>query len=181
MCNVYMMYYTDNAENGTEFQSCGYLCNEEQNRAYPADSIRPLPPNPLLEAYAIHGKMNHQLRTNSTAIGSESEEKPSVTNERPIHHHEEEEEQNKSQQAQEILPSNNSASHLIDDHVHHQHQQHFETTTVAEVAAKTKEAMSISKETHREKANQISISKLDSQKREDNFWSFLFFFRRFFS
>jgi peptidylamidoglycolate lyase len=173
-----MMYYTDNADNGTEFQSCGYLCNEEQNRAYPADSIRPLPPNPLLEAYAIHGKMNHQLRTNSTAIGSELEEKPSVTDERPIHHQEEEESQHKSQQAPEMLPSNNSASHLNDGDVHH---QHFETTTVTEVAAKTKEAMSISKETHREKANQISMSKLDSKKREDNFWSFLFFFRRFFS
>jgi peptidylamidoglycolate lyase len=178
-----MMYYTDNADNGTEFQSCGYLCNEEQNRAYPADSIRPLPPNPLLEAYAIHGKMNHQLRTNSTAIGSELEEKPSVTDERPIHHQEEEE--SKSQQAQEVLPSNNnSASQLIDDDVH----QHFETTsTVTEVASSTvaaitKESMSISKETHRDKAiNQISMSKLDSQKREDNFWSFLFFFRRFFS
>jgi hypothetical protein len=32
-----------------------------------------------------------------------------------------------------------------------------DTTTVTEVAAKTKKAMSISKETHREKANQISI------------------------
>ena len=65
MCNVYMMYYTD-ADIGTEFQQCGYLCNPEQNRAYPADSIEPLPPNPVLEAYAIHGKMNHQLRTNSS-------------------------------------------------------------------------------------------------------------------
>jgi hypothetical protein len=77
-----------------------------------------------------------------------------------------------------MLPSNNSAN---DDHGH-QHQRHFETTTVTGVAAITKEAMSISKETHRKKANQISMSKLDSQKRdEDNFWSFLFFFRRFFS
>jgi hypothetical protein len=180
MCNVYMMYYTNNADNGTEFQSCGYLCNEDQNRAYPADSIRPLPSNPLLEAYAIHGKMNHQLRTNSAAIGSELEEKPSVTDERPIHHQEEEESQHKSQQAPEVLPSNNSASHLNDDDVHHQHGQDFETTTATEVASITKETMS-SKEAKREKANQISISKLDSQKREDNFWSFLFFFRRFFS
>lgn len=65
MCNIYMMYYTD-AGNGTEFQQCGYVCNPEQNKAYPADSIQPLPPNPVLEAYAINGKMNHQLRTNSS-------------------------------------------------------------------------------------------------------------------
>ena len=71
MCNVYMIHYTDNADIGTEFHLCGYLCNEEQNLAYPADSFRPLSPNPLLEAYAIHGKRNHQLRTNSTSNDTE--------------------------------------------------------------------------------------------------------------
>ena len=69
MCNVYMMYYTD-ADHGSEFQQCGYLCNADQNNAYPIDSIQPLPPNPVLEAYAIHGKMNHQLRTNSSLDAS---------------------------------------------------------------------------------------------------------------
>ena len=54
------------ADHGSEFQQCGYLCNADQNKAYPIDSIQPLPPNPVLEAYAIHGQMNHQLRTNSS-------------------------------------------------------------------------------------------------------------------
>lgn len=67
MCNVYMMYYTD-ANEGREFQSCGYICNPEQNKAYPADSIEPPPVNSVLEAYAIHGKKNHQLRTNSSDV-----------------------------------------------------------------------------------------------------------------
>ncbi len=163
MCNVYLMYYTDNTDIGAEFQSCGYLCNAEQNRAYPADSIQPLPPNPILEAYAIHGKMNHQLRTNSSTAASQ---------EMPI-------------AVEPIIIDNNSSHHetsnsggLLDHDVHH-HVEMESTTNVAEPAAvpitqATKEVI------RREKVKGIS-SKSDNQKKDDNFWSFLFFYRRFFS
>jgi hypothetical protein len=162
---VYMMYYTDNADVGVEFQSCGYLCNTEQTRAYPADSIQPLPRNPLLEAYAIHGKMNHQLRTNST-----TSEEMSIT-EQTIHRHEDEEIEHNSQH-------DSNSMVLVDDETHH--QQHLEMekqpTTEAAAAIPVKQA---TKEVHVEKVNTIS-SKSDNQKQEDNFWSILFFFRRFF-
>ena len=58
MCNIFLMYYSD-ATKGKGYQSCGYACSPSQLRAFPADSVEPLPPNPLLESYAIHGK-NHQ-------------------------------------------------------------------------------------------------------------------------
>ena len=182
MCNVYMMYYTNNADNGTEFQSCGYLCNAEQNRAYPADSIQPLPPNPLLEAYAIHGKMNHQLRNNSTIKMTEttSEEKP-IIGEQTIHHQSKEE---KGQHHSHPQEDSNAVS-LMDGDAEDLQQLHLhlkielKTTTEIDVTSiPTKGAPT--EEVHREKVNTIS-SKLDSQKREDNFWSFLFFYRRFFS
>ncbi|EFX78165.1 hypothetical protein DAPPUDRAFT_225477 [Daphnia pulex] len=166
MCNVYLMYYTDNTDIGAEFQSCGYLCNAEQNRAYPADSIRPLPSNPILEAYAIHGKMNHQLRTNSSTAASQ--EMPAIAVEPIV-----------------IDNTNNSSQHetsnsggLLDHDVHH-HVEMESTTDVAEPAAVT--ITQATKEIiRREKVKGISI-KSDSQKKDDNYWSFLFFFRRFFS
>lgn len=64
MCNLYIMYYTDQ-DPGPGFQSCGYLCNERQMAAYPTDSDEPLPRNPILEAYALHGK--HGLNKNEAA------------------------------------------------------------------------------------------------------------------
>jgi peptidylamidoglycolate lyase len=160
------MYYTDNTDIGAEFQSCGYLCNAEQNRAYPADSIQPLPPNPILEAYAIHGKMNHQLRTNSST--GAIQEMPIVVE--PII----------------IDNTNNSSQHetsngegLMVDHDVHHHVEMESTTNVAEPAAVT--ITQATKEViRREKVKGIS-SKSDTQKKDDNFWSFLFFYRRFFS
>jgi peptidylamidoglycolate lyase len=157
------MYYTDNTDIGAEFQSCGYLCNAEQNRAYPADSIQPLPPNPILEAYAIHGKMNHQLRTNSSTAAIQ--EMPIVV--------------------EPIIIDNNSSQHetsnsggLMVNHDVHHHVEMESTTNVAEPPAVT--ITQATKEIRREKVKAIS-SKSDSQKKDDNFWSFLFFYRRFFS
>ncbi len=169
MCNVYLMYYTDNADIGAEFQSCGYLCNAEQNRAYPADSIQPLPPNPILEAYAIHGKMNHQLRTNSTADASE--EMPIAVEPIII--------DNKDNSSQQHETSDSGG--LLVDHDAHHHYQHVEMETTTDVAsAPAVPITQATKEVRREKVKAIS-SKSDSQKKDDNFWSILFFFRRFFS
>lgn len=81
MCNVYLMYYTD-AINGTGYQSCGYACNAQQNRAFPSDSIEPLPYNPVLEAYALHGNkntVNNQAATDSISNEQQySKDIPSV-------------------------------------------------------------------------------------------------------
>lgn len=163
MCNVYLMYYTDNVDIGAEFQSCGYLCNAEQNRAYPTDSIRPLPPNPILEAYAIHGKMNHQLRTNSSTAASQ--EMPIAVGPIIIDH------------------KNNSSQHETSnsgDHHHHHHVEMESTTNVAEPAAVIPITQATKEVIRREKVKAIS-SKSDTQKKDESFWSILFFFRRFFS
>jgi hypothetical protein len=82
--------------------------------------------------------------------------------------------------------TNNSSQHetsngegLVVDHDVHHHVEMESTTNVAEPAAvpitqATKEVI------RREKVKGIS-SKSDNQKKDDNFWSFLFFYRRFFS
>lgn len=173
MCNVYMMYYT-NADNGTEFQSCGYYCNDEQNRAYPADSIQPLPSNPTLEAYAIHGKMNYQLRTNSTI----SEEEPII---HVDHNKNEEDYQLKNQSQIEEQDTFQLASQ-----VHHEHQTPEETTKQEQPLAMN--VVPGKEETLNEKENKSAIKAANQdvtvkkKRREDHhFWSILFFIRRFFS
>ncbi|KAI9562633.1 hypothetical protein GHT06_010087 [Daphnia sinensis] len=174
MCNVYMMYYT-NADNGTEFQSCGYYCNEEQNRAYPADSIEPLPPNPILEAYAIHGKKNHQLRTNSTI----SEEKPIIHD--IIHHNEHEENQLRNQSQIEQQDTFQLASEVHPEHQTPEEAPKAEQSLAKSVIVPGKEETLNEKEKEKviKPANQdVTVKK---KRREDHFWSILFFIRRFFS
>lgn len=82
MCNVYFMYYSEDV-NGTFYPSCGYGCNQDQIKAYPADSIEPLPANPILEAYALHGNKHNKaavpqlivqkIQQNSTANEREND------------------------------------------------------------------------------------------------------------
>lgn len=67
MCNIYLMYYTD-AQNGTEYETCGYICNEKQNLAFPADSVEPLPRNLLLEEYAIHRRKHVQADSSDSTV-----------------------------------------------------------------------------------------------------------------
>lgn len=81
MCNVYLMYYTD-ADKGSPYQSCGYVCNEQQNRAFPADSIEPLPRNPVLEAYAIH--RGHNNIANSSSVIQDLADKPEESDGRQL-------------------------------------------------------------------------------------------------
>ena len=83
---------------------------------------------------------------------------------------------------------NNSSQHetsdlggLLVDHDAHHHHQHVEMETTTDFAsAPAVPITQATKEVRREKVKAIS-SKSDSQKKDDNFWSILFFFRRFFS
>lgn len=170
MCNVYMMYYTD-VNNGTEFQSCGYLCNAEQNRAYPADSTQPLPSNPTLEAYAIHGKRNHELRTSSTISDTD-----------PIiyeigDHHKNEEHQLPVEQQDEVIQV---TSDVQQGHEH----QHLHVKQDQSLAMN---ADLVKGQTRDEKANEAVIKTVNKEldvkqkRREDHLWSIFFFIRRFFS
>ena len=55
MCNLYILYYTE-AKNGKSFSSCWDEDSRlKASRYFPADSVKPLPPNPLLEEHALHG------------------------------------------------------------------------------------------------------------------------------
>uniref|UniRef100_A0A0P6GTR0 peptidylglycine monooxygenase n=1 Tax=Daphnia magna TaxID=35525 RepID=A0A0P6GTR0_9CRUS len=159
MCNVYMMYYTD-ADNGTEFQSCGYVCNPEQNKAYPADSIEPPPRNPVLEAYAIHGKRNHQLRKNSSDVQDHPE---IITQKRKGDAAEQ-----KANVDQSFSPQVAVAAAVAQE-VDNQRQ----------VVNVDKETTSSSKSSQVADDNEKAIRQ--QKQREDNFWSFLFFYRRFLS
>lgn len=52
MCNFYMMYYSDNSKNISSYMECIDNQVSRVSQHIPADSAKPLPPNPLLEAKA---------------------------------------------------------------------------------------------------------------------------------
>lgn len=52
MCNFYMMYYSDSSKNLSSYMECIDNQVSRVSQHIPADSAKPLPPNPLLEAKA---------------------------------------------------------------------------------------------------------------------------------
>lgn len=59
MCNFYMMYYSDNRENISSYMECTDDGLPDVSKHILADSLKPLPPNPLLEAKASIKSMPH--------------------------------------------------------------------------------------------------------------------------
>ncbi|KAK6178789.1 hypothetical protein SNE40_011296 [Patella caerulea] len=58
MCNFYMMFYTDSSVTRT-FSECGGSHYPNLVQSLPADSDKPLPPNPLLDEKAGHHHLHH--------------------------------------------------------------------------------------------------------------------------
>ena len=102
------MYYTD-AEIGSPYQSCstilpwnhfkncsfidilkGYLPGKRELSWFPADSDVPLPPNPILEDYALHGKnKKHNNHKNQDAavetnIENQADHSSTIVSNQPI-------------------------------------------------------------------------------------------------